>query len=166
MVTEIGVHVGVVDPVVQARIGHGDDDARAVKARPTRVDGGHVRAAPHVGDVHDLNALGVENLKEGLGFNPFHAFLTCEPSKAVDVDLQRGKPSAVGMDVNIVPVVDALGQVVTGQHDVDEGEVLVHEGVGGHHLKAHHPTDEVHLHLVHRIHAGHALNVERCQAGG
>ena len=34
MVSEIRVHVGVVDTVVKARIGHGDDDAAAVQAGP------------------------------------------------------------------------------------------------------------------------------------
>ncbi len=34
VVSEIRVHVGVVDAVVKARIGHGNDDAAAVQAGP------------------------------------------------------------------------------------------------------------------------------------
>ena len=69
------------------------------------------------------------------------------------------------MDVNIIPVVDALGQCFTSQHDVDESKVLVDERVGGRHLLAEHALDEIRLDLVHRIHAGHALDVEGGEFG-
>ena len=82
VVPEVRVHVGVVHPVVQTRVGHGDDDARAVKSRPRRVDVGHVRAAPRVVDMHDLYTDGIEYLVNRTGFDPFNGSLLQQPAKA------------------------------------------------------------------------------------
>ena len=79
VVGKVGVHVGVVDPVVKAGVGHRDDDATAVKARPTAVDVGHGGAVSQIVNVHDFVGFTVGNREVWTRFDPFHGILVGKP---------------------------------------------------------------------------------------
>ena len=57
VVSEIGVHVGVVHTVVKSCVGDGDDDPASVQPRPGTVDVAHDGVVPGIVDVHHLNTL-------------------------------------------------------------------------------------------------------------
>ena len=166
VVPEIRVHVGVVHTVIQARVGHGDDDAAPVQTRPCRIDVGHVGAVPGVVDVHDLNAHGVHDFEERTGFHPFNLFLLHQPGKAVRGQRHGGESPAVGIESNPASVVEPFGQGFARKDDVHHGPFLIDEGVRSHHLKAQQTTNEVGLHLVGDVHGGQAHDVELRQGGG
>ena len=57
VVSEIGVHVGVVHTVVKSCVGDGDDDAASIQPRPGTVDVAHDGVVPGIVNVHHFNAL-------------------------------------------------------------------------------------------------------------
>ena len=166
MVSEIRVHVGIVDAVVEAGVGHGDDDAAAVQSRPRCIDVGHVGRVPRVVNVHHFDADRVHDLKERTRLHPFHFVLLNQPREVVGRERHGGKPPAVGIQRDAVPLAQPFGQCFAGEDHVHHGPLLVDEGVGGDHVQAEQASSEVGLDLVRCVHGSQAHDVELSQSGG
>ena len=56
---------------------------------------------------------------------------------------------------------EAFGEFLAGQHDVHDRSLLIHEGIGCHHVKAQQAACEVTVDFVNPVHDCDGLNIQR-----
>ena len=88
-----------------------------------------------------------------------------QPSEVVGGERHRGESAAVRIHGDAVSLADPLRERLARQDDVDHSPFLIHKGVGGHHLEAEQPSNQVGLHLVRGVHRSQAQHVELGQSG-
>ena len=164
VVPEIGVHVRVVDAVVKAGVGYGDDDAAAVQAGPAAVHGGHVTRFVQVVGFDDLKAAAVHGLEDRGGLDPLHFVLRRQPGKAGRLDEEGGEASVVVVQRDVTATVEVLWQFRTCEHHVHQGHFGVDHGLRG--CQAEQALRQAGAHLVRGVHHPDTQHVELSQSLG
>ncbi len=148
MVSEIRMHVGVVDTVIKAGIGDGDNHTASIQTGPRRVNVGHVGGVPGVINVHHLNAYGVKEFKERSWFDPLNSVLLNQPREPFNGQGHRSEPSRVGVQSDVAALKQTFGKVLARKDHVDHGAFIIHKRVGGVHVQVEHASCEIGLHFI------------------
>ncbi len=102
---------------------------------------------------------------ERLGFNPFNAVLSCQPAQRFSFQHQRSEAAAMTVNGDVATLAPRFRKVFASKNDVDNRSMLADKGIEGVHLQTKQAPNQIHLHLVNRIHAGDALDVQGSELG-